>query len=414
MDPNGPFNQFFYKQRVPFGLAPIAFGLLLAWFTRRAQLSVLVLLLGLLVLGVGLLLRFWVASYNWTNIDSDLPRARQGLITRGPYRLCRHPLYLAMIVMTVGFALTFSSLHVLLVMAVPTLLLHLWQIRFEEAHLERIVGPSFQQYRREVPMLVPLGAGSVTVAPFGKPNWKLGLRNDMGPIFGAFAFIGFALLLLPFLKPNFAYLAVAMSLTVAADVAVVGRTRRPRKDHKKTPSTAPPFVLLSFLRRALFRPERTLERILLPSEASAQVVDLGCGPGFYTLPLARMIRGRVVAVDVRRKMLDLVERRSRRARIPNIHCCEASSESLPLEDRSVDAVLMFLVLGEVVDPSGTVGEIRRVLKHGGAVYVLESVFDDHYQLSEEVTNLFGAERWSFEMLERKRTYYLLRITKDRT
>jgi len=42
------------------------------------------------------------------------------------------------------------------------------------------------------------------------------------------------------------------------------------------------------------------------------VADIGCGPGFFTVEMARLVgsRGKVLAVDVQKRMLDILRRRS--------------------------------------------------------------------------------------------------------
>ena len=63
------------------------------------------------------------------------------------------------------------------------------------------------------------------------------------------------------------------------------------------------FVLNNPLRKLLQNPEKILKGLVQEGQTA---VDLGCGPGFFTLPLARMVgeSGRVIAVDLQSKMLD--------------------------------------------------------------------------------------------------------------
>ena len=65
------------------------------------------------------------------------------------------------------------------------------------------------------------------------------------------------------------------------------------------------------LRRLVTDLRRVLRGIVRPGDT---VVDLGCGPGFFTLPLAEMVgeAGRVVAVDLQSAMLDKVRTRAER------------------------------------------------------------------------------------------------------
>jgi len=69
------------------------------------------------------------------------------------------------------------------------------------------------------------------------------------------------------------------------------------------------------------------------------VLDVGCGPGFYTRPLAaRVPRGRVVGLDLSRPMLELAVRRTERGSLTNVAFVRASALALPFDYRSFDRV----------------------------------------------------------------------------
>jgi 2-polyprenyl-3-methyl-5-hydroxy-6-metoxy-1,4-benzoquinol methylase len=66
------------------------------------------------------------------------------------------------------------------------------------------------------------------------------------------------------------------------------------------------------LRRLLHDPRRILAGLIAPG---ATAIDFGCGPGFFTLPMADMVGpdGLVVAVDLQGAILDRVRLRAERA-----------------------------------------------------------------------------------------------------
>jgi ubiquinone/menaquinone biosynthesis C-methylase UbiE len=70
--------------------------------------------------------------------------------------------------------------------------------------------------------------------------------------------------------------------------------------------------LTSPLRRLIQNPERILTGLISPGQT---VVDLGCGPGFFTVAMAKMVgdSGRVIAVDLQTEMLDMARRNAERA-----------------------------------------------------------------------------------------------------
>jgi protein-S-isoprenylcysteine O-methyltransferase Ste14 len=88
---------------------------------------------------------------------SFVPRADQsrGLVTTGPYRLVRHPIYLGLILLALGQALAFSSWFagvIVLVGIVPTFA---WRAGAEETLLSRAFGERYLLYRRQTKMIIP-------------------------------------------------------------------------------------------------------------------------------------------------------------------------------------------------------------------------------------------------------------------
>jgi protein-S-isoprenylcysteine O-methyltransferase Ste14 len=88
---------------------------------------------------------------------SFVPKADQGtgIVTTGPYRLVRHPIYLAFILLAMGEALAFASwlaLGIVLFGIVPTFA---WRARAEEKLLGRTFGERYAAYRRRTRMIVP-------------------------------------------------------------------------------------------------------------------------------------------------------------------------------------------------------------------------------------------------------------------
>lgn len=77
------------------------------------------------------------------------------LITHGPYRLVRHPIYLGLVLMLLALALQMNSLVALAALALPMTLMLRLQIREEERLFAETMGEDFARYRRRVPALVP-------------------------------------------------------------------------------------------------------------------------------------------------------------------------------------------------------------------------------------------------------------------
>ncbi len=96
------------------------------------------------------------------------------------------------------------------------------------------------------------------------------------------------------------------------------------------------------------------------------VLDLACGPGFYTRPLAeRLPAGRVIGLDVSRAMLVLARRRLSREGQRNVGFVRGSALDLPFPEASFDVATCCGALHLFPDPLAAVSEVRRVLRVGG-------------------------------------------------
>lgn len=103
------------------------------------------------------------------------------------------------------------------------------------------------------------------------------------------------------------------------------------------------------------------------------VVDVGCGAGYFTLPLAEMVgvEGRVLAMDLQQEMLDMARRRAKRRGVnDNIEFRRCDPNRLGLRE-AVDFALAFWMVHEVSDPRALLLEIKAHLKPEGALLVVE-------------------------------------------
>jgi hypothetical protein len=77
------------------------------------------------------------------------------LTTCGPYRIARHPFYLANLLIDIGICLISGNLWVLCLYILAFLLIYVPTIRMEEKSLKEVHGDEFVRYAREVPALIP-------------------------------------------------------------------------------------------------------------------------------------------------------------------------------------------------------------------------------------------------------------------
>lgn len=116
-------------------------------------------------------------------------------------------------------------------------------------------------------------------------------------------------------------------------------------------------------------------------EPGMTVLDAGCGPGRVTVPAATRVgpTGRVVAIDLQRRMLDRLENRLKVLGITHVDTVLGGLGEGRLEPNSFDVALMVTVLGEIPDQVAALEEIRGALRSGGVLSVTEVLPDPHYQ-----------------------------------
>jgi SAM-dependent methyltransferase len=164
-------------------------------------------------------------------------------------------------------------------------------------------------------------------------------------------------------------------------------------------------ILLHPLRRWMQPARATLEKFgIRPGGA---VLEIGPGPGYFTLEAARMVgaSGRMLALDVQRGMLAMLQQRLDGAGARDAHPILGDATCLPLRDGTVDVAFLVAVLGEIPDRPAALAELRRVLKPGGLLGITETLTDPDYQLAATVRDVCRAS--GFEPVEhsRERTGY---------
>ncbi len=125
------------------------------------------------------------------------------------------------------------------------------------------------------------------------------------------------------------------------------------------------------LRRLVHRPEKILAGMVKEGDVAA---DLGCGPGFFTMAMARMVgeTGSVLAIDLQQGMLERVRRAAAKegleARI-RLHQCSATE--IGIGEPVADFALAFYMVHEVPDVAAFLRQVRAMLKPGGRFLLVE-------------------------------------------
>lgn len=115
-----------------------------------------------------------------------------------------------------------------------------------------------------------------------------------------------------------------------------------------------------------FEEEQALILRSLSLGPGARVLDLACGPGIYTRPLARAASGGIaLGLDISWPMLSHASARARGESLENIVWIRASALELPMPDAALDGVSCCAALHLFPDVPRVLSEVRRVLKPGG-------------------------------------------------
>ncbi len=119
------------------------------------------------------------------------------------------------------------------------------------------------------------------------------------------------------------------------------------------------------------RPSEVLRQLDL--KPGMVVCDLGCGNGYYSLSMAKLVapQGKVLAVDIQSEMLHLLKLRADDQGIKNIEPVLGTIVDPKLPPNSVDLVLLVDVYHEFSHPQQMLAAIRKSLKAGGLIALLE-------------------------------------------
>ena len=145
------------------------------------------------------------------------------------------------------------------------------------------------------------------------------------------------------------------------------------KQHHICPWQGGP-ILTAGLRKLLHNPYRIMSPFL--SEGMT-AMDIGCGMGFFTIPMSNITgsRGKVIAVDLQPEMLAGLQMNAQKAGCENItfHQCAYNSLNIGQWEKAIDFALVFMMLHEVSDAERLVRELCEALAPGGKLLFAEPV-----------------------------------------
>ncbi|MBV9455129.1 MAG: class I SAM-dependent methyltransferase [Rubrobacter sp.] len=181
------------------------------------------------------------------------------------------------------------------------------------------------------------------------------------------------------------------------------------------PARLAPVLTMPWRSRLFGSPEQILNRAGVAP--GMRVLEIGPGPGVYTVPLARRVAsqgtgGNVTCLEIQPEMIAMLQERLEDAGVQNVEVIQGDGRYMPLADGSFDLVFLTGVLGETPDLAALFSECARVLKPGGILAVTEQVSDPDFRLPSTVQTLavnagfgedgrVGLSWWAFTARYRK-------------
>ncbi len=139
------------------------------------------------------------------------------------------------------------------------------------------------------------------------------------------------------------------------------------------------------LRRDMFGDRFDLMALAGLLEDTWIVGDLGCGTGQISETVAPFVH-RVIAVDSSRAMLKAA--RQRLAHRAHVEIRHGDLETLPIDDATLDAAVVCLVLHHIADPPAVLRAAARALRSGGRLLVIDMLSHDRREYQQQMGHVW--------------------------
>lgn len=156
------------------------------------------------------------------------------------------------------------------------------------------------------------------------------------------------------------------------------------------------------IRRFLQNPKKILSSYI---HRDMIVLDLGCGPGFFSLEIAKLLSGtgKIIAADLQEGMLEKVRQKiigTELEKLFLLHKCDKNNIGVT---EKVDFVLCFYVIHEVPDQNKLFAELKSILKPNGKILIIEPKI--HVPKSDFINMCDKLNILGFEIIERPKVFF---------
>jgi len=124
-----------------------------------------------------------------------------------------------------------------------------------------------------------------------------------------------------------------------------------------------------------FTPVKLLTTLGINSQ-TGDVAEFGCGYGTFTIPAAKIIKGKIYALDIESDMIRITNEEAKKSGLGNVQTVlrDFIADGSGLLEDSVDFVMLFNIL-HLEKPTALINEAKRILKVGGKLGIIHWNYD---------------------------------------
>ncbi|MBF0215825.1 MAG: class I SAM-dependent methyltransferase [Candidatus Omnitrophica bacterium] len=124
-----------------------------------------------------------------------------------------------------------------------------------------------------------------------------------------------------------------------------------------------------------FSPAKILTMLGIDNQ-TGDVVEFGCGYGTFTIPAARIIKGKIYALDLEPDMIRMTDDEAKKQALSNVQTIKRDfmAEGSGLPDESVEYAMLFNIL-HLENPMVLINEAKRILRRDGKLGIIHWNYD---------------------------------------